>query len=85
MALDPHLTRIYQVTPEEIIDFRNGLTQAGIVLPVGNSGQFQTQGVTIDFIYDGKAALTITIADEPWYDPISLIWANIEKYIPTQP
>lgn len=81
---DPELTRTYQVNPDQIASFREGLTKAGILLPDGNSGEFKTEGVTIDYSFDGVSTLTITIADEPWYDPISLIWSSIEKYIPIQ-
>lgn len=81
---DPNLTGSFQVTPDQINTFRAELAANGISVPDGNSGVFTTKGVTIDFVYDGISSLILTISGKPWYDPVSAIWDEIEKYLPIQ-
>jgi hypothetical protein len=77
------MNKTYPVTPAEMDSFRAILTQDGVTVPAGNEGQIVTHGVTMAFSYDGTAGLTLTIVSKPFYVPASMIWSEIQGYLPS--
>jgi len=71
-------SKSYTVTPAQIAAFQQELG-----LPDGNRGQFSPPShpeITLGYVYDGAATLTVTILDKAFYETSGEIWAAIDPY-----
>jgi hypothetical protein len=78
-------TRIYTLTPAQLVTLRAELTALGTLLPSGNSGTFkppQHPEVTLGVSYDGVSKLTVTVNDDAWYETAGEVFNALDKYMP---
>lgn len=79
--MNSDLMQSYTVNPEQFDSFRDALKKNRIEASEGNSGQIETHGIVISFVYEGTI-LTLTIVSKPFYIPASMIWSEINSYVP---
>lgn len=81
MASDPNLTRSYSVDPTQFANFKVQAAAHDIVVPSGNTGTVDADGVELHFAYDGSTTVVLTILDKPFFLAADFIFSQLEPYL----
>lgn len=75
-------SRIFRNVPLDTFNcMKNKLQSAGINIPSGYKGELSGAGVVVDFKWDGKLTLTITITEKPFFVSYELAVSKIKQLV----
>lgn len=69
----------FPLTPQQFAAKKDQLRQNGVAVPDDNAGEIISQGVTVDYSYDGQT-LSLTIKDKPFFYPDILVEGRIREW-----
>ena len=73
--------KTYPLTLAGFNALRTKLLAMGVTLPSGLDGMLSHDGVILKYHYDGST-LTLSIQKKPFYIPASMIWGEVDGWLP---
>ena len=72
--------KTYVLSPSGFSALRTRLLELGVTLPDGNAGRIRSNGVVLEYQYDGET-LTLKGIEKPFIAPWSMVWAKVDEWL----
>ena len=72
--------KTYPLSPSSFAALRSRLLELGVTLPDGNGGRIRSNGVVLEYQYDGET-LTLKGIEKPFIVPWSTIWNKVDEWL----